>query len=209
MEDCVFCDREKILEDILHETDNFFVKVGLGILTPGHVMVIPKGHYLCYGELPDALEPEYGEIKRWTQEQVTERFAAPSIVEYTPGYGQSIHHAHSHFIPLKGDGYEVQSLLEEMFLPGNLNIEKADRKRLKQIYKQEGKYVSLEEDGTLYVCHVAGLTHDRANPNPHLSYRAFFAFNKGAGVLNWSKMTEDEKIVDQEKRRLTKRLFAA
>jgi len=57
--DCVFCNREEVKEDILWETENFFVKVGVGILAPGHIMLISKKHLSCFGELPDELNQEF------------------------------------------------------------------------------------------------------------------------------------------------------
>ena len=54
-EKCIFCNCDSIKEDILWETDNFFVKVGVGILAPGHVMIIPKEHISCYAELSNQL----------------------------------------------------------------------------------------------------------------------------------------------------------
>ena len=50
MPDCIFCNRGKIKDDILLETKNFFVKVGIGIIAPGHVMLITKKHFKCFGK---------------------------------------------------------------------------------------------------------------------------------------------------------------
>ena len=49
--------------EILLESDNFFVKVGVGILAPGHVMIIPKEHISCYAELSNQLGKEFISIK--------------------------------------------------------------------------------------------------------------------------------------------------
>ena len=62
-EKCIFCNYDSIKEDILLESDNFFVKVGVGILAPGHVMIIPKEHISCFAELPDRLGKEFISIK--------------------------------------------------------------------------------------------------------------------------------------------------
>ena len=57
---CVFCDS---VENILEETDNFYVKVGIGIVTAGHVMVIPKYHYKAMGAIKSNLIDEYLTLK--------------------------------------------------------------------------------------------------------------------------------------------------
>ena len=59
MKNCPFCQRDKIKSDILMESENFFVKVGVGILAPGHVMVITREHLSCFAELPNHLMKEF------------------------------------------------------------------------------------------------------------------------------------------------------
>lgn len=207
MEECIFCDREKIKEDILSETGNFFTKVGFGIVAPGHIMMISNEHYPCYGDLPNKLEGEYEESKNVLQKQIADKFATPFLVERGI-WGQTVPHAHTHFIPSKGQGYEVKSILEEMVKPGGINFEEVDRKKLKEIYKSEGGYVSIEERGILYVCHVTGIQSDKYNPHPHLNYRAFFTQRKGLkGIISWEKMSKEDKKRDEEKRNLTKKIL--
>lgn len=205
MEDCIFCDREKILEDILCETDNFFVKVGFGLIAPGHIMIITKDHYLCYGDLPDELDEKFEELKERVGNKFEEEFAQPFLVEYTPLWGQSVNHAHVHLVPLKGLGYDIDSIMEEMVMPGGIEYEETDMAGLKEIYRDEGMYVSIEEKGNLYVCHVKDIPFDRNNPHPNLHLRQFFTKAIGLeGVSLWQKMTDEDKQRDEEKRLLTK-----
>ena len=63
MSDCIFCRRDKIKEDILLESENFFVKVGIGILAPGHVMIITNYHIPCFAELPNKFIHEFNSLK--------------------------------------------------------------------------------------------------------------------------------------------------
>lgn len=126
MENCIFCDREKIAQDVLYESENFFVKVGFGIVSAGHVMLIPKEHYLCYAELPDRLDEEYGSVKKRLLGNIKSNFSLPFLIEYGI-FGQSIQHAHLHFIPHKGHDYEVRSIVEEMVIPSGIKFEEADK----------------------------------------------------------------------------------
>jgi diadenosine tetraphosphate (Ap4A) HIT family hydrolase len=204
--DCVFCDKEKIREDILYQTDNFFVKVGFDIISPGHVMLISDMHLKCYGELPDYLDQEYIESKQMLDEEIAKHFAKPFRLE-AGVYGQSVFHAHTHFIPLKGPGYSIESLIEEMVISGNIRYEEADMARLKQIYREEGEYVSIEEKGKLYVCHIDGRIYDPQNRDPNLNVREFIAripeFPRSSPL---GKNPEDKRR-DDEYRDLTKKLL--
>src|SRR3989338_4459485 len=110
---CVFCDRERILDDILCESENFFVKVGIGLAAPGHVLLIPKEHYRCYADIPSGLEGELGEMKERLTRLISEKFSRPYIVEYGV-WGQSVPHAHLHFIPSTSAEYGIESLVDEM-----------------------------------------------------------------------------------------------
>ncbi len=202
MENCIFCNKEKIKDDLIYESKNFLIKVGLGILAPGQLMIIPKEHYLCFGELPNELEEEHGKLKNLFQELITKKFSTPFLFEYGI-WGQSVNHAHEHLIPLRSKDYKIDSILEEMIIPGGIRFEEVDRKKLKEIYKCEGKYVSIEEKGRLYVCHVNDLQDTR--DHVYLNIRPFFTKIKGVkGIKNWSEMSEEDKKLGEEKRDLTK-----
>ena len=205
MDDCIFCDKELVLEDRLGETDNFFVRVGKGLLAPGHVMIITKDHYPCYGDLPDELDEELEELKERVRNKVEEEFSQPFLAEYTPLWGQSVQHAHIHLVPSEGPDYNIDSIMEEMVIPGGIEYEETDTAGLKEIYREERMYVSIEEKGNLYVCHVKEIPFDRDKPHPHLHLRQFFTQTMGLeGVSSWQKMSEEDKIRDEEKRALTK-----
>lgn len=205
MNSCVFCNKDKITEDIIYDWDNFFLKVGFGLVTAGHTLLISKEHYSCYGALSDKLYREYSELKEFTKEKISSAFSKPFLVEYGV-YGQSVKHAHTHFIPSRDEGYNVKSLLEEMVLKGYIRVEEINEfNKLKEIYNNERGYVSIEENNRFFVCHISGLPPmDRDNPNPYLSYRAFFLKKGLKGIKKWEEMSKDETEKDNEKRELTK-----
>ena len=205
MKDCVFCNKERLLEDIVYNSNNFFVKVGFGIVGAGHVMIVTNKHYSCFGDLPDHLEEEYEELRQKLQKKISDKISEPFLIEYGI-LGQSVHHAHIHFIPSKGIGYKVNNVLEEMVIPEGIEFEEADRKRLKEIFSAEGVYVSIEEHGKMYVCHVNRIPYIEEMPIL-LDYRTFFTKNGLRGVSGWKKMSNEEIAIDEEKRRLTKKLI--
>ena len=200
---CVFCDEEKMKKDVIHTQKNFFAAVGLSLVTPGHVMIITRGHYACFGDLPEGLDQEYSEFEKKLRDKISEKFHEPFLVEYAGKRVQSVYHGHAHFIPLKGKGYEIKSIVEEMPFAAGISVEEVDRKRLREIYRNEGDYVSFKEKGKLYVCHTKGIVYDEKNQNPGLNYPAFFK-KKGLEFPGWQNMSEDYRVVDEQKRKETK-----
>ena len=58
-ENCIFCNYKLIRNDILFNSNNFFVKVGVGILASGHIMLITKNHINCFANLSNDLKEEF------------------------------------------------------------------------------------------------------------------------------------------------------
>jgi hypothetical protein len=132
-------------------------------------------------------------------------FSEPFLIEYGI-WGQSVHHAHIHFIPLKSKDYVVKSIIKEMISPLKINFEETSWAKIKKIYKTEGSYVAIEEKGKVFVCHTKDLT-SREN-YPDLLCRTFFARVKGlSGVGDYRKMSADELGKDRQKRLVTKKLM--
>ena len=200
MDYCVFCDKSNIEKDIIYETKNFIVMVGLGIITPGHIMIITKGHYRCFGETPKEYEEEFLEIKNKVINNITEKFSEPFLVEMG-AWGQSVKHAHIHAIPLKGKGYKIDSIIKELIDPSGFKYEETDIDNLKYIYRTRKGYVSIEEKGKLNVCYV-NLPCDPKDVT-RVGYREFFS-KKGIGFESWTTMTENDKKIDQINKAITK-----
>lgn len=203
---CIFCDREKIEEGIVHETEDFFVKVGFGLVTAGHVFIFPKEHYDCLAEMPKELWDKFMVLKEEVKRKVKENFSEPFMVEY--GNCGTVAHAHAHLIPLKGEGYEVKSIMEEMGSEGEVEWEEINWNRLREIYLGEKKYVWIEEKGKSYVGHVSRLGNGGKENNPGFLYRVFFTEVKGLkAVHNWKKLIGEEKKIDEKKRKKTKKIL--
>ena len=203
---CVFCDREKIQQDIIYETPNLMIKVGFSLFAPGQTMLLSKEHYSCFAAIPDTLDQEYNDVKNSLTRRVAETFSEPFLIEMGV-WGQSVSHAHTHVIPHKSPDYEIKSILEEMVLPGNIDLEEADMKRLKEVYKQERGYVSIEEHGRLYICHVTGIEFNPANFHPNLTFRGFCKQRGLDAGTSWKSLSEEQKKRDNERRDITKKLL--
>ncbi len=61
--DCAFCKRTEIFH-ILKETPNFLLVADHAPLVEGHILIIPKQHYACFGDAPAKLDTELLTLKR-------------------------------------------------------------------------------------------------------------------------------------------------
>jgi diadenosine tetraphosphate (Ap4A) HIT family hydrolase len=198
---CVFCNihgdcwREKI-----YETENFLIRVGVGIITPGDCMIVTKAHYSCMGELPKELIPEYLDLKEKISKKLTEKISAPFSTELGV-FAQTVFHAHTHFFPSSSEEYSKVDIINEFILPSirklQIPFEKTDMYGLREIYKQEGQYISFEQNNEMYVLKTKGFKKEEIDD--YISYRAFFVNQRNVGVRHWKTMTEQEKAIDKIK----------
>jgi diadenosine tetraphosphate (Ap4A) HIT family hydrolase len=207
--DCLFCENEQINGKTIHETENFRVRVGLGLITPGHCMILSKYHYPCMAAIPPKLVDGYLKLKNKLEEILTEKFAEPFITEYGAVF-QSIFHAHKHFIPAESEAYKKVNILKDQIIPitqkHNLKFEEVDFKQLQEIYKVEKEYVYYEQYGKGYVIHTKGTDHKVLYHE--ISYRGYFQnVVKLKGIGNWRTLTEEERIIDKKKQNQTLEAF--
>lgn len=102
--DCLFCDVEKHRERIITETKDFYVMPTVGQITDGgYVLVIPKKHIRCLGDL--------GTSEYLTVAEIASKMAISIMVIYRSFVtmfehgivGQSVPHAHLHILPAELD----------------------------------------------------------------------------------------------------------
>ena len=74
---CAFCNRDDI-SYIFKETPNFLLAADHAPLVEGHLLIIPKQHYTCYGDVPAAMDDELLTLKHEVQQFFT-RFYAPAV----------------------------------------------------------------------------------------------------------------------------------
>lgn len=194
--------------DILHETKSFFVKVGKGIITAGHVMIIPKNHYLVLAELDDLILNEYLDLKNKVQKEITQKFAKPFLIEHGV-FGHSVSHAHIHLIPSSGNGYSNVNIITEMVIPAIKKLKIPFKKMnefqdLREAYKKDKQYMYFENDDDKYILKTKGFVKKEIRDD--VIYRSFFTFKKGlAGVNGWKNMKDKDILIDKEKKKETLR----
>jgi diadenosine tetraphosphate (Ap4A) HIT family hydrolase len=97
-----FCDAD-IDSRILHQTDRFVVMADISPLVPGHVMIVPKAHILCYGAVEETARDEFSGIVNATRTVITEHYGPPVMLEHGTSslapVADHVTHAHLHIVP--------------------------------------------------------------------------------------------------------------
>jgi diadenosine tetraphosphate (Ap4A) HIT family hydrolase len=88
---------------ILHETDRFVVMADISPLTPGHVMIVPKAHILCYGAVEAFAQNEFSGIVDAARTVITEHYGPSVMLEHGTSslapVADHVTHAHLHIVP--------------------------------------------------------------------------------------------------------------
>jgi diadenosine tetraphosphate (Ap4A) HIT family hydrolase len=133
--DCAFCRRSEVT-DILKETPHFLLAADHAPLVEGHLLVIPKQHYACYGDVPEALDAELFAIKDELREFYAQAYAPVVFWEHGV-FRQTVFHAHLHCFPWGNLEYDVESALHNAVVNGQEDI--------RQWYHAQGHYFYLED----------------------------------------------------------------
>jgi histidine triad (HIT) family protein len=108
--DCIFC---KIVAGAIpgarvYESGGCLAFLDIAPVHPGHVLVMPKGHYPTLMDIPPELGAELTDTLSRVGRAVMEATAADGLNLMQNNYeaaGQVVHHAHFHLIPRhSGDG---------------------------------------------------------------------------------------------------------
>ncbi len=204
--DCIFCNNIEP-ESFIAETDNFFIYIGKGLITAGHVLLIPKKHYKCLAELSKNEIDEFYNLKERVYNVLSDNFSSPFYLEHGI-FGQSIKHAHMHAIPTTGNGYSNVNIVEELVLPaidklGMPYVKMNDFSDLQKVYMEDGQYLYFEQGDDKYILRTLGF--DKEKIRNDVIYRAFFTYKKGLnGVNSLKEMSESDILNDNKKRILTK-----
>lgn len=106
MSECVFCDRANFENRIIAENDRVYIVATLGQITPGgHVLVFPKKHVRCMGDIDDGFDDVRPSLLRAIS-SVSAALATEhdvlqdevSLFEHGIA-GQTVPHAHVHVVP--------------------------------------------------------------------------------------------------------------
>jgi diadenosine tetraphosphate (Ap4A) HIT family hydrolase len=135
-EDCPFCQRRDLANYILKETVHFRIVTDHAPLTEGHLLIIPRSHYTCYGDVPETLDTELFALKQAVQQFFWRYYAAPIFWEHGI-YHQTVFHAHLHCFPFGDIRYDLSDKLHDELV--------ASQDDLRSWYTERGEYFYLED----------------------------------------------------------------
>lgn len=103
---CPFCKLDKSLfyNSIIEETSNFIVKLCLGALVPGYILILPKKHVYCMTQFNLEIMAEYIAILEKYRRKFKELYGKyPIVFEHgTPDpcglCANCVIHAHTHIV---------------------------------------------------------------------------------------------------------------
>lgn len=107
---CVFCQLQKMKENIVFETDHFIFLQAKFPITKGHHLLITKKHIQTEINIPKSQVEEYMKLNTKAYAYIHRKFKAPLLFINAP-QDQSIKHFHKHFIPGKFKVHGVQNAL--------------------------------------------------------------------------------------------------
>lgn len=107
-ENCIFCKivSREIKSEILDESENFIAIKDINPVSEGHLLVIPKEHFLNLLEIPDKLGNELLKFMKNLGLKIVDKKIGDGfniIMNNFSSAGQLVMHSHIHLIPRKGD----------------------------------------------------------------------------------------------------------
>lgn len=133
---CVFCNYRP-REQVLALSKNFYAVPALGQITDGgNVIVAPKTHYTCLGEMP---EHDLEELDRFVHKLKGKmRMIYGPVASFEQGVnGQTVNHAHLQIVPLPST-IDVLPLLQRN-VPAHIQLHNITE--LHTIHNEYGPYV--------------------------------------------------------------------
>jgi diadenosine tetraphosphate (Ap4A) HIT family hydrolase len=134
--ECDFCQRDHIAANILKETPFFRVVADHAPLVEGHILIVPRKHYPCYGGAPATLDTELFALKDEVRRFFGQFYDTPIFWEHGV-FRQTVFHAHLHCFPFGDIRYDVREGLHGLIVQGQDDI--------RRWYTTEGHYFYLED----------------------------------------------------------------
>lgn len=105
--DCVFCHKEKIATDIIYEDELVMAFMDMEPINEGHVLLIPKKHYLDVDEIPDEVLSHLMIISKKIVSALKEMYKPDGYsIMQNGGKFNDVGHYHLHIFPRYiGDGF--------------------------------------------------------------------------------------------------------
>lgn len=132
---CAFCNPGE-LAYTFYETPHFLLAADHAPLVEGHLLIITKSHFACYGDVPGALDEELFSIKEITRQFFT-RFYHPPVFWEHGIFRQTVFHAHLHCFPWGNIEYNLSGGLHGAVVTSQDDV--------RRWYAERGHYFYLED----------------------------------------------------------------
>ena len=111
MTDCVFCDPDKIKSRTIVSLDGVNIVATLGQITiGGYVLLIPTDHVPCIGAMDKEQIKIIDRVADLIVQAIKSEYKSPVLIFEHGIVGQTIKHAHLHFLPTDIDSsHRIQS----------------------------------------------------------------------------------------------------
>jgi diadenosine tetraphosphate (Ap4A) HIT family hydrolase len=133
-EACQHCPGGYGLKYPLFESKRFLIVCDSHPLTEGHILIITKKHLKCAGALPAAAFSEYKTMYKLVLDFLEKTYGKAAVFEYGVT-GQTVFHAHTHFLPYQSSIAEIvpeKSSLKK--IPSVDSVRKEYNKNKKYLY---------------------------------------------------------------------------
>lgn len=188
--DCTFCQHSRIT-DILKETEHFLLAADHAPLVEGHLLIIPRRHYACYGDVPGELDAELFALKDEMRQFYAQNYAPVVFWEHGV-FRQTVFHAHLHCFPWGDLSYDLESQIHNAVVNGQQDI--------RDWYHAQGHYFYLED------AQVALLFAPEMERYTHVMQRVFVKGMAARGMpARWrspqQRIAEGRPLIEQVKAR--------
>jgi diadenosine tetraphosphate (Ap4A) HIT family hydrolase len=133
---CAFCQRSAFANQILKETPAFRIIADHAPLVPGHLLIVPRNHYTCYGDVPASMDDELLALKQEVQHFFL-RYYEPTVFWEHGVFHQTVFHAHLHGFPFGETHYDPAKNLQALTI--------STQEDIRTWYNSHGQYFYLED----------------------------------------------------------------
>ena len=107
MRECIFCHKEKLSTDIVYEDEMVMAFMDMDPINEGHVLLVPKNHYLDVDEMSDEILTHLMLVSKKIVAVLKEIYNPDGYsIMQNGGEFNDVGHYHLHIFPrYKGDGF--------------------------------------------------------------------------------------------------------
>ena len=180
--DCAHCPGGFGIKHSLYNDDLFWVVCDVHPLVEGHILIIPKEHIPTMGSLSDENFEKYIKLYSKVKSFINTFYGEAGIFEHGTT-GQTVFHAHTHFLPFNRDTREI--------IPdSNALREIPDLHGMKKEFEKNNKYLFFENKNRMWLV------------NTKLGFPRFFRdifaeLLNAKKRANWKKARENKELMQQ------------